>query len=72
MRQALVGAGSVVTKDMPDYGLAYGNPAVLHGFVDAHGHKLERVSEEGDFVVAKNPVCNEIVKIPKTDWYKQK
>jgi acetyltransferase-like isoleucine patch superfamily enzyme len=26
---ALVGAGSVVTKDIPDFGLAYGNPAKL-------------------------------------------
>ncbi len=30
---ALVGAGSVVTKSVPDYGLVYGNPARLRGFV---------------------------------------
>lgn len=30
---ALVGAGSVVTKDVPDYGLVFGNPAQLRGFV---------------------------------------
>ena len=37
---AMVGAGSVVTKDVPDHGLVYGNPAVLKGFVCACGGKL--------------------------------
>lgn len=30
---AMVGAGSVVTKSVPDYGLVYGNPASMHGFI---------------------------------------
>lgn len=30
---AVIGAGALVTKDIPDYGLAYGNPAKIHGFV---------------------------------------
>jgi hypothetical protein len=36
----MVGAGSVVTRDVPDYGLAYGNPARLHGLVCPCGAKL--------------------------------
>ncbi len=32
-KYAMVGAGSVVTKDVPDYGLMYGNPAVFRGWV---------------------------------------
>lgn len=38
---ALVGAGSVVTKDVPDYGLVFGNPAHLNGFVCKCAKKLE-------------------------------
>ena len=37
---AMVGAGSVVTKDVPDYGLVYGNPAELQGYVDKTGKKV--------------------------------
>jgi len=37
---ALVGSGSVVTKDVPPHGMVYGNPAVLKGFVCFCGEKL--------------------------------
>ena len=40
-RYAFVGAGAVVTKDVPDYGLVMGNPARLVGWMCACGHKLE-------------------------------
>jgi UDP-2-acetamido-3-amino-2,3-dideoxy-glucuronate N-acetyltransferase len=34
---AMIGAGSVVTKDIPDFSLAYGNPATVKGKVDEGG-----------------------------------
>ncbi|MBS3165663.1 N-acetyltransferase [Candidatus Woesearchaeota archaeon] len=44
---AMVGAGSVVTKDVPDFGLVYGNPARLNGFVCKCGMKLEEGKKSG-------------------------
>jgi UDP-2-acetamido-3-amino-2,3-dideoxy-glucuronate N-acetyltransferase len=40
-RYALIGAGSVVTKDVPDYALIYGNPAAVRGWVCNCGIKLD-------------------------------
>lgn len=40
-RYAFVGAGSVVTKDLPDYALVYGNPARIKGWMCRCGTKLD-------------------------------
>jgi acetyltransferase-like isoleucine patch superfamily enzyme len=39
-RYALVGAGTVVTRDVPDFGLVVGNPGRLIGFVCRCGQRL--------------------------------
>lgn len=38
---ALIGAGSVVTKNIPAFALAYGNPASIKGYVCVCCNKLE-------------------------------
>jgi len=49
---AMIGAGSVITKTIPDYALVYGNPARLRGFVCPCGRELSR------FGGGKEYICN--------------
>ena len=46
---SLVGAGSVVTKDIPDYHVYYGNPAKHKGYITKDGIllDLQMISEKG-------------------------
>lgn len=46
-RYAFVGAGSVVTKDVPDYALMVGNPARRIGWMSRLGHRLDSAPPNG-------------------------
>lgn len=54
---AMVGAGSVVTRDVPDHGLVYGNPARLMGFVCHVGHRMRRGTVDGMLVELQCNAC---------------
>ncbi len=45
-RYCFIGAGAVVVRDVPDYGLVLGNPGKNQGFMSRHGHRLN-FNEEG-------------------------
>jgi acetyltransferase-like isoleucine patch superfamily enzyme len=59
-RYAMSGIGSVITKDIPDHALVYGNPAKIMGWVDEFGEKLNNkdtdkwVSGDGTVYIKTN------------------
>jgi UDP-2-acetamido-3-amino-2,3-dideoxy-glucuronate N-acetyltransferase len=46
-RYAFVAAGSVVTRNVPDYALVLGNPARQAGWMSRHGHRLSKPDAQG-------------------------
>jgi len=61
-RWSLIGSGSVVTRDVPDFALMAGNPAIQIGWVGKNGQRLVRKSENSNiFICPKTKAEYELV-----------
>ncbi len=65
---AMVGSGSVVTRDVPAHGLVFGNPARLRGFVCACGEILKKDGDAGANISLNCPECGESILVTKELW----
>ncbi len=54
---ALIGAGSMVTRDVLPYALAFGNPAMQRGFVCRCARRFTSMREEGNMLFGWCAVC---------------
>lgn len=60
---AFIGAGSIVTKNVPAYALVVGNPAKQIGWMSKYGHRLE-FDKEGKAVCPESGEIYRITGIP--------
>ncbi len=63
---ALIGAGSVVTKDVAPYTLVFGNPACPHGYVCKCAHHLTDIEKQDEKILGWCEWCRKRCQIGTT------
>ena len=61
---ALIGAGSVVTRDVSPHALVYGNPALQHGYVCRCARRFSIVQEHNGKLKGLCETCGQIEFLP--------
>ena len=59
-KYAFIGAGAVVTKDIPDYALVVGNPGKIIGWVNKRGNRLN-FDNKGDSICGEFHISNGVL-----------
>ena len=64
-KYAFIGAGTVVTKNIPDHALVIGNPGKIIGWVDKKGNRL-KFDNKGNSLCGDYRLVNNIIIDKKT------
>lgn len=67
---AMIGAGSVVTRDVPPYALVLGNPGEIKGWVCQCGRRLVDIADEDEYkTIYKCSICEKAIEV-ENKWMK--